>query len=304
MGLSAAQPDSNRALDVVHGLFINMLTIESCLRSATEKLQQQLITTAKLDAELLLAYVLQLSRTQLRGCFDELISVQHQQLFQQLIQRRLSGEPVAYILGEQEFWSLSLRVTPATLIPRPETELLVELILNNLPSAEPLKIADLGTGSGAIAIAIAKERPHWQIYATDFSEAALAIAQENAKRWQLQNIRFFVGDWCAALPASLKLAAIVSNPPYIAANDQHLSALQFEPQSALVSGTDGLTAIRKIAVQAHNYLCPDAQLFMEHGYDQAESARAILIQQGYLQVTTHLDLNKLARVVSGRFLGK
>lgn len=161
----------------------------------------------------------------------------------------MEGEPVAYILGEQAFWSLSLKVTPNVFIPRAETEMLVEWVLNNLPKDEKLRIADLGTGSGAIGLAIAAERPHWIIDTSDNSQEALSIAKMNAKRHKIKNCNFYYGEWCQALVRQTHYHAILGNPPYISDEDQHLKRLQYEPRKALVSGPDGLTAIKKLLVK-------------------------------------------------------
>jgi release factor glutamine methyltransferase len=248
--------------------------------------------------EILLAHVLKKTRTYLHTYPDYEINQQEINTFQQLLKRHIEGEPIAYILGHKAFWNLELIVTPDTLIPRPETELIIELILEKLPTNEEIIIADLGTGSGAIALALAKERPHWQLHATDQSVTALKIAQQNAEHLQISNVKFYQGNWCKALP-SQKYHAIVSNPPYIAENDTHLNqaGMAFEPQTALVSGRDGLDAIRQIISQAPDYLLPKGLLVLEHGFDQAEAVRTLMQQFGYQQITSHRDLAGHERVV-------
>jgi len=222
------------------------LKIHHCLQQA------QKLLNSRLETELLLAHVLQVSRTHLLAWPDQILTPEQQQQFQQLLQRRLQGESIAHIVGEKEFWSLTLTVSPDTLIPRPETELLVETALEKLPANILQNIADLGTGSGAIALALAKERPHWQITATDIDSAALKIAQYNAKKLALKNITFHQGNWFKALPANRQFHAIISNPPYIAENDPHLdpASLAFEPKHALISDNNGLHDLYLIIAQA------------------------------------------------------
>jgi release factor glutamine methyltransferase len=218
-----------------------------------------------------------------------------------LLARRQRGEPVAYITGTREFWSMELNVTPATLIPRPETELLVEKTLEHIPCDAALAIADLGTGSGAVALAIAKERPRCRVIATDSSPAALDVASSNAEKFGLTNIEFREGDWFAPL-AGDTFDMIVSNPPYIRAGDPHLKQgdLRFEPATALVSGDDGLDAIRHITRHAREFLKPGGWLLFEHGWDQADAAGEILRRQGYRDIVSHADLAGHARVTACR----
>lgn len=221
--------------------------------------------------------------------------------YQKLIGRRLNGEPIAYILGQREFWSLTLKVTPATLIPRPETEQLVELALSYLDEKKKNFIADLGTGSGAIAAAIASERPHWQISATDYSTEALAIAKENFIKFGLDNISSYQGSWCDALPNKSHFDLIISNPPYINSNDPHLKRgdLISEPLSALASGEDGLKDIRIITQQTSSYLKSGGRLLLEHGLDQGDAVRGLLEKTGFRHIKTHKDLSELDRVSEG-----
>lgn len=261
----------------------------------------QAIESARLDAELLLAHVLCKKRTFLRAWPDYVLSENERVTYQRLLYRRQGGEPLAYITGCWEFWSLPLKVTPHTLIPRPETELLVELALQCLPPSSQW-VADLGTGSGAIALALAKERPHWQIWATDQSSEALAVAQENAGQLNLSTIRFALGDWCAALPPEQRFDMILSNPPYIAPDDEHLTGdgVCFEPATALISTNQGLSDLEKIVQQAYGRLCPGGWLLLEHGSTQASAVREILAAQGFGEITTCLDLSGLERVTQAR----
>ena len=260
-------------------------------------LQKAAQSIPRLDAEVLLASILQVSRASLFADPDKILSSTKINIFQNTVQKAEQGMPVAYLTGEREFWSLTLRVTPDTLIPRPETECLVEQVLLQV-TAKKAVIADCGTGTGAIALALASERPAWQIHATDNSVKALALARDNAKNHGLTNIIFHQGNWCEALPA-LRFDAIVSNPPYLAADDPHLSALSYEPQTALVSGPDGLSDIRKIVQQAREYLTLDGRLFVEHGCDQGVAVRNIFVDAGFLDPVTFKDLADIERVTMG-----
>ncbi len=258
--------------------------------------------TSHLDAEILLAHVLQCKRSSLRAHPDKVLTTEQQSLFNQLIDQRLKGVPVAYIIEHREFWSVKLQVSPATLIPRPETECLVGMVLATVPAEKPLIVADLGTGSGAIAISLAKERPHWHILATDNEWAALSIAQQNAYQLGLNNITFFYGDWFQALPTHLKLDVVVSNPPYISEQDPHLDLgdLRFEPRSALASGPDGLKDLTIIIAQAQKYMQPGAWLFLEHGYNQGSAVQTLLQRAGYLNEVGLKDLAGQPRVAMGQ----
>ncbi len=255
----------------------------------------------RLEAELLLATVLGRDRTYLFTWPGRAVTQQQGQAFRELLQRRLAGEPIAYILGHREFWSLELRITPAVLIPRPETELLVELALGAFPPQRPIAVADLGTGSGAIAAAIAHERPHWSVWATDAVDAALAVAKENFRRCGLDQVEPRQGVWCAALPPQKRFELIVGNPPYIPERDLHLEQgdLPHEPRSALAAGPDGLDEIRRIVAQAPDHLNAGGLLLLEHGFDQGERIRGLLRQAGLTKVRTHRDLADLDRVSGG-----
>lgn len=259
--------------------------------------------TAQIDAELLLGAALGATRAGLYAWPERVLSPSEQSRFESLLERRILGEPVAYILGEREFWSLRLRVTPVVLIPRPETELLVETALS-LPQAEagagPLRVADLGTGSGAIALALASERPHWQIVATDQSAAALQVASDNAIGLGIHNVSFRQGSWCEALPEGL-FDILVSNPPYIDSQDAHLTQgdLRFEPVSALAAPGQGLDDLRAICRAAPRHLAPDGWLLLEHGFEQGEKVAQLLTEAGFIGVRTLPDLAGLPRVTLG-----
>jgi release factor glutamine methyltransferase len=219
-----------------------------------------------------------------------------------LLRRRAAGEPVAYLTGRRDFWTLELEVTPAVLIPRPETERLVEEVLALFPAAPPIRLADLGTGSGALALALAAERPAWQIVATDASPEALAVARRNAERLRLGNVELRCGSWAEALGAHERFAAIVSNPPYVAEGDPHLAAgdLPFEPRSALVAGADGLAAIRVLIPAAVAHLRAGGWLLLEHGAGQGAAVRALLEEGGLAAVRTLRDLAGHERASLGR----
>jgi release factor glutamine methyltransferase len=277
-------------------------TIQDAIFFATGQLAS---TTPRLDAEILLAYALKISRGYCYTHPEQALTAEQQLSYQELIERRLKGEPIAYIVGKQEFWHHYFIVTPATLIPRPETELLVQLLLNELPTESELQIADLGTGSGAIALSLAKERPNWHLTATDFCKDALQVAKQNAQKLQVDNIQFSQGSWCLALPQH-SYHAIVANPPYIAAGDPHLDwgGLRFEPKSALVAGPDGLSAMREIVTNAGDYLLNGGFLLLEHGYDQGQAVRELLESCGFIHVQTERDLAGHDRVTKGVWQNK
>lgn len=273
--------------------------LDEVLNQAVQKLSSNLdLQEAQLDAELLLSFCLGKTRTWLKTWPEHLLTQQTQVKFEDLVGRRLTGEPVAYIIGEQEFWSLSLKVTPDTLIPRPETELLVELALAKMPNNSNFKLADLGTGTGAIALALATERPLAQIFAVDFSESALAVAKTNRDKYQLDSVKLIHSSWLSDWPHG-KLDLIVANPPYVAPNDPHLEDLSFEPISALVADNNGYSDIIDIATQAKQYLNTGAFLMFEHGFEQAAEVRNILQELGYQQIDTVKDLSGQDRVTIG-----
>lgn len=258
---------------------------------------------ARHEAELLLLHVLERPRSWLFAHATDPLPATAQAAFEALLARRAAGEPVAYLTGRRGFWTLDLRVDAATLIPRPETELLVELALERLPPDRPLLVADLGTGSGAIALALASERPLAQVLATDASAGALAMAARNAAHHELRNVRFAEGgqDWYAPLQGA-RFALIASNPPYIASDDPHLQQgdLRFEPASALASGIDGLDDIRRIVAGAPEHLQPAGWLLIEHGWDQGAAIRSLFDAAGFADVQTQQDLEQRDRVTLGR----
>lgn len=217
------------------------------------------------------------------------------------VERRRAGEPIAYLTGEREFYSLAFMITPAVLIPRPETELLVELALERIPADAPCRVLDLATGSGCVSIAIARQRPRARVVATDIDRMALELARVNARRNAADNVEFVESDWFGALGAA-RFDVIVANPPYIAVGDPHLDEgdLRFEPRRALVAGPDGLECIGPIAVQAHAHLVGDGWLLFEHGHDQAARCRALLERIGFLEIASWRDLASIERMSGGR----
>jgi len=277
-----------------------MTTLHELLCDAETQLGGQR-DDARLDAEVLLAFTLGKPRSHLHAWPEQVMDAAQVALFEALVARRATGEPVAHLTGTREFWSLELSVTPDTLIPRPESELLVECALRCIPTDAALAIADLGTGSGAIALAIARERPNCHVVATDVSPAALTVARANAERHAIGNVAFRTGDWCAVLGDS-RYAVIVSNPPYIRTDDPHLTEgdVRFEPRTALTPGPDGLEAIRLIVAQAHVHLSPGGWLLLEHGYDQSTAVTELLRAHGYHDVADHSDLAGHGRVAQGR----
>jgi release factor glutamine methyltransferase len=256
---------------------------------------------ARRESELLLGHVLQRDRAWLFAHASDVIDAETRARFSELIAQRRRGVPVAYLLGHWGFWNLELRVTAATLIPRPETEGLVEAALARLAPDRASRVADLGTGSGAIGLAIARERPLSTVIATDASDAALAVARENAQSHRIGNIAFRHGDWYAPVRGE-RFDLIASNPPYLAEDDPHADAgdLRFEPRGALTSGADGLEAIRTLAVGALTHLLPGAWLLLEHGFAQGEAVCAILRDAGLIEVETLRDLEQRERVTLGR----
>jgi release factor glutamine methyltransferase len=253
------------------------------------------------ESDGLLAHVLGVDRSWLIAHADDAVAADVAVEFRRLIARRAAGEPIAYLTGRCGFWTLDLEVTPATLIPRADTEVLVEQALGRLPVDCACTVADLGTGSGAVALAIASERPHACVVATDASETALAVARGNAGRLGLQRVTFLHGDWLAPVAAAT-FDLIVSNPPYVAAGDAHLGQgdLRFEPSTALAAGVDGLDAIRTIVRDARKRLVAGGCLLLEHGWDQGERVRALLEAGGYAEVFTARDLEARERVSGGR----
>ena len=275
-------------------------TIQQILQTATQQMAAQ-HDTARLDAELLLAHVLHKSRAWLYTWPEHKLDAQQIAQFNQLVQRRAQGEPVAHLIGQQAFWSLSLQVTADTLIPRPETELLVEKALEQIPQGATWRIADLGTGSGAIVLALARERPHWEMYALDRAPACIDVARRNALRMKTGNLGFVLGDWSTAF-ADSSLDAIVSNPPYVNAGDPHLLSgdVRFEPLTALVAGNDGLDDIRQLIKDAQRVLKSGGHLLLEHAPQQTGHIHNLLKQMNFKDISTHRDLAGHERVSSAR----
>ena len=257
--------------------------------------------TPQLDCELLLCHVIDKDRTWLRTWPDNQVSPTHQTLFKSLLDQRTKGTPIAYITGSRGFWSMNLNVSSDTLIPRPETELLVEIALKlGLPSQACG--LDLGTGSGAIALALASERLDMQWFAVDAQLGAVELAQDNCNQQQLSNISIFQSNWFDAIKQQdNKFDLIVSNPPYIAKDDPHLSQgdVRFEPKTALVSGVDGLDDIKVIVSQSSMYLNTNGWLVLEHGYNQGKAVRDLMLFAGFNEVTTKQDYNNLDRITLG-----
>ncbi len=283
--------------------------IAATLRAASIEARNQLmrelaldIDVAALEVHALLTHVLGKPRSYLLAYPELVLTDSVLAQFGALLARRLQGEPIAYVLGQREFYGLPLRVSPDVLIPRPETELLVELALERLPQNRPARVLDLGTGSGAIAIALAKSRPAAQVTAVDISPRALAVAQANATQLNASHVAFIASDWFSALPTQGRFDLIVSNPPYIATGDLHLlsKGIEFEPALALVAGPNGMEAIQNIAPAALNYLADGGHLLVEHGYDQKVACAALFSALGYAEVKTHFDLGGNARVTLGK----
>ncbi|MES1926517.1 peptide chain release factor N(5)-glutamine methyltransferase [Salinisphaera sp. T31B1] len=258
--------------------------------------------TPDLEARWLLQHVLGLSDAQLIIAGDRPLAQAEQVHLAECAARRLAGEPLAYVLGRVGFWSLDLAVTPDVLIPRPDTETLVETVLARLPADRPLQIVDLGTGSGAVALALARERPHWRLTATDRSDSALSVARGNAARLGLGHVTFAAGDWFGAIEGR-RFQAIVSNPPYIAEGDAHLPALAHEPLTALVAKDNGMADLATLAAGAAAHLEPGGWLLVEHGLDQGHAARQLFRNGQLSEVATVDDLAGRPRVTVGRRVG-
>lgn len=264
------------------------MQIAQALRQAKQTLLES--DSAQLDAELLLGHCLQCERTYLFAHPEQELPQQVNATYFELIDKRAAGHPVAHLIETREFWSMPLKVTAETLIPRPETEFLVEAALQLLPEHEKVEVLDLGTGSGAIALALASERPHAVITATDISAAALDVAHANAEQLGLDQIRFIYSDWFDFDP-SQRFHIIVSNPPYISPDDEHLQQgdVRFEARTALVAGSNGLTAIETIVTHAAPFLLAEGWLLLEHGYQQGEAVRQLFLRGGFNNVTTGFD---------------
>lgn len=271
---------------------------QTWLKTATLRLTHS--DSAKRDAEILLGFVTGRARTYLLAFGETPLTAEQAQQLTVLLARRERGEPVAYLVGEREFWSLPLSVSPATLIPRPDTECLVELALERLPAA-PCAILDLGTGTGAIALALSSERPDCQLTGIDLQPEAVALAQHNAQKLAINNARFLQGSWFTPV-AGQKFALIASNPPYIDQADPHLGQgdVRFEPGTALVAADQGLADLATIVQQAADYLEPQGWLLLEHGWQQGESVRTLLNTEGFIAVATHRDYGGNDRVTLGQ----
>ncbi len=276
-----------------------MPDIKTLRRNATARLKAT-STTPELDAELLLATVLNKPRAFLYAHSDDILTPELLQTFEALLAKRLSGEPMAYLLGEREFWSLPFYVTSNTLIPRPETELLVELTLDAFAINQTCDVLELGVGTGAIAVALATEKPDWNLIAVDKSIDALAVAEKNVFRHHVNNVKLLQSDWFEALD-ELFFDIIVSNPPYLAEDDphQHQGDLRFEPKTALVSGVDGLRDLAHIIQGSLEHLKPGGALFLEHGCTQGEAVIQLLMESGYKNLRTWQDTNHNDRVTIG-----
>jgi len=281
------------------------------MNSVTELLQNSdqlhsISDTAVLDAELLLCFTLGVDRAWLRTWPDHQPQPIQVEKFEALLTRRLTGEPIAFIIGCQGFWTLNLKVSAGTLIPRPETELLVEIALGlELPKVS--RVLDLGTGTGAIALALASEHAEWQLTAVDSQIAAVNLAEMNRQDCQLDNVSIYQSDWFSQVPgliASPQYHVIISNPPYIEIDDPHLSEgdVRFEPASALVSGRDGLDDLRVVIEQSPRYLHSNGWLLVEHGYQQGAAVRSLFANAGFTAVATQVDYNNIERVTLGCLL--
>lgn len=269
---------------------------QHCLSSQPSQQQQ----SAAVDARYLLSHVIEKSFTWLKTWPETKLTQQQWQTLQSFVERRTTGEPIAYITGVKDFWTLTLKTNPSTLIPRAETELLIEQTLARLDSSAALTLLDLGTGTGAIALSLAKEFANSQVYGCDFQEGAVDLAIENARLNQLENVHIFQSDWFSKVP-KLSFDAIVANPPYVEPGDPHLQQgdLVFEPDSALVAEENGLADIRNIADKARSFLNANAPLLLEHGYNQGAQVRSILQQYGYSKINTIADLDNNDRVTLG-----
>ncbi len=252
----------------------------------------------------LLEHIMDINHLTLKYKPKQQLTPEQQGIFLKKIEQLKQGEPLAYVIGEQDFWSLTLKVTPATLIPRPDTEVLVEQALSLIDLTQNVTVLDLGTGSGAIALSIAKERPNAQVIATDFSIEALKVAQQNAVFNSIDNVQFLQGSWFDALPAQHKFDVIVSNPPYIDEQDQHLIDLMYEPMSALTAKNNGLADLEVIIVQAPQWLTANGWLLVEHGFDQALVVQKLIVQAGFSDVNTVKDYGGNDRVTMGRLVFK
>ena len=267
----------------------------------TQALQDARRHIDNIETRLLLQYVLKVNTVFLAAYSDYVLSPGQVDSFQSLITRRIAGEPVAYLVGEREFYDLTFKVTPAVLIPRPETELLVELALSRIPVNQACRILDLGTGSGAIALTIAKHRPLAQVTAVDLSRDALSVAQLNAEKLDVDNVQLLAGNWFDGLDQE-RFDLIVSNPPYVAEGDPHLDQgdLRFEPRMALTAVDEGMACIHQIIANAPDFLATGGELLLEHGYDQAVICRRLLAESNFINIFSCPDLAGIPRVSGGQ----
>ena len=274
------------------------MRLDAAIADATERLSQ-VSESPRLDAEILLCRTIDMPRSYLFAHPEDELDDITLGRFEEVLQRREDGAPMAYIMGVREFWSQEFAVSPATLVPRPETEILVNLALCEIPRDAEWRVLDLGTGSGAIAVSIACERPLSQVTAVDVSEKALLVAQENARALAQGNVECLLGDWTKPV-RDRTFDIIVSNPPYVRADDDALAALRHEPQPALVAGEDGLDAIRVLARDCGDILVERGLLLIEHGSDQRDAIAALLHEHGWVDIECHNDLAGLPRVTAAR----
>jgi len=278
------------------------MRLDAAIADAMERLSHS-SESPRLDAEILLCRTIDMPRSYLFAHPEDELDPLTAERFASVLERRIGGEPMAYIMGTREFWSHELLVSPATLVPRPETELLVELALREIPRKAEWQILDLGTGSGAIAIAIAGERRMCQVTAVDISADALAVARENVRMLALGNVELELGSWTEPV-RERRFKVIVSNPPYVRSDDEALLKLQHEPQAALAAGTDGLDAIRVLAAECGAILADEGVLLIEHGAEQPVAVAELLEEHGWTDICCHNDLAGLPRVTVARRSGK
>lgn len=279
---------------------VNPLTVTDWLKAAIIALEP-VSPTPVVDAELLIIKALNCSRASLKAWPDKVISQEQLGILEDLLGQRKNGVPIAYLLGTQPFWDIELQVNPDVLIPRPETELLVELALDYGKNQQPSRILDLGTGSGAIAISYAKSKPQDQVDAVDFSKAALGVAEKNAILNKVTNVNFIHSNWFASCPINAQYQLILSNPPYIDPDDKHVAQgdLRFEPITALVAKEKGYQDLRIIIDSAKNWLLPGGAIMLEHGFQQGEGVRKLLSEAGYYKIKTYRDHLQHERVTTG-----
>jgi release factor glutamine methyltransferase len=279
-----------------------MCNIKTVLAKAAESLRAG-SDSALLDAEVLLCKMLDKERAYLRAWPDQELNAEQLEMYKAMLYETQQGKPIAYSTGHREFWSRDFQVSPDVLIPRPDTELLIELSLALIPANQPCRIIDLGTGSGIIAITLAAERPYAEVSAIDVHPAALQIAKANAIKHKVEHIQFYQSSWFENVPAG-KFDLIVSNPPYLSEDDIHLHQgdLRFEPKTALIASQQGLSELRTIAETARDWLENGGFLLVEHGYDQQEGVKSLFGALGYHKMQTHTDLSGQPRVASGQYL--